>query len=696
MTLRRKVLTTVFALTVPVLLWGGAADGMIPSALEHYQKGIMLERMNDFRGAEQAYRMALALDPYDSLTYLRLAHLVEQNGKKDEALDLYQKALELNPRDTMIRLAIAQLWESKNQPAKALEQYNQIALENPSYAYVFLPKARIHKQLKQNNEAIQTYRQFLQAYPRHIDAQRELAALLLSEEQYDKAADIYQNLKSQDAQKFKDDLAYGIALNKADKSAEALEVFQNIQTPSVVLYQQTAIALEKLNRLGEAINAYRQAVDMAPAENNQLYLKIADLAMSLNQPQRAIEALQAYLHYHPENGKVAKSIADLLLQQKNFTAAASYYHDALNHLPETEKTFRSEAYRNLGYAYQMQDDLDKAAQSYELALGYSDDRQTRLNLALTYHKQGRYDRALELYRKLLVEDPDNRTLKKDVGQVLLALGDEAFKAGDFAAAMARYQDAFLLGETQEIPALLGIANAHFAKKDYDLAYSTYERILQKDPDNAIARLNKAQLDLERKNYMQALENLRWVVQHKPDSLEAYRLLAKTHEGLGDYGQAILNYQKALELQPQDSSLLLGYGNAWRHVGNLEKARQTYEMAKAASPDNAMVRYNLGSIYNMQNQLEASLEEYRAALKLNPQFAEPYYGMGTTLEKQKKLDEALEVYQQFVEKAPPTSAYLPLARERIEFLKKTVQPDAKTEPPTTSASPMPSATTGEKP
>lgn len=688
MAIRRILFPAVLATVVLVSSLGITAFAITSSAYDHYQKAIELEKTNDLRGAEREYRLAAALDPYDSLTYLRLAALMERNGKRDEALQLYQRALELNPKDATIHLSMAQLWEAKNQPAKALQHYKQFLNVNPQYIYAYLPMARVEKELRHFPEAIRAYQTFLNNYPKHIDAQRELASLLLVEKQFQQAADLYKSLKTSQIDKFKDDLAYGIALNNVDKSEEALAVLQSIKTPSALLYEQMGIAYEKLNNLSEAQRCYQKALELAPKEKYGLYLKVADIAMTLNQPDTAASALKAYLAHDPKNTKIAKSLADLYLQQKDYDLAASTYQIALNSVTSDNKEIQKTLLQNLGYAYQMQGQLDKAIDIYEKALLLEHNQQIMINLALAHHQQGNYLKALELYRKLLVADPQSLTLRKDMGQVLLALGDQSFGKQDYNGAINYYQDALLLGDTDEAPALLGLANTQYALKNYQMAYTLYQRVLDKDPDNLLARLNKAQLDLNQKNYIQALDNLRSIIAKKPDFFDAYRLLAQTHEGLGDYGQAITYYQKALELNPKNTQLLIGYGNAWRQVGNLDRAQQAYEMARTESPQNAMLRYNLGSVYNQKNNLDASLQEYREAIKLNPTFVDPYYGMGVTLEKQKKLEEALATYQQFLEKAPVTSSYRPFAKERVEVLRKTLNKQPVPAPKTSSTTQKP--------
>lgn len=658
----------------------GPVHAIIPAAYQQYQQGVSLEEKQDFRGAEQAYRMAIALDPYDALTYIRLASIVERDGRRDEALTLYEKAIMLNPADPGVHVAMAQILEAKHQPEKALEQYKLALSPNANYPYAYLPMARLEKTLSRPGDAITAYQAFLKAYPKHYDAQRELAGLLLAEQKYADAAETYKTLKSLDASRFKDDLALGIALSNADKPDEALEVFQGIQTPSVALYEHMGASYEKLNRLPEAYNVYQKAIALAPREKPDLHLKMADISASLNRPDDAIVSLKAYLKADPKNGKVGKSLADLYLKKNDYTNAIAMYQQALPNLTaSSDKAFRNETLRKLGYSYQMQDNLDTAVEWYEKSLAAEDNSQTRLNLALAYHKQAKYDKALDLYRKLLIEDSQSATIRKDMGQVLLAIGDQGFKKQDYKAAMNAYQDAFLLGAEQEVPALMGIANTHYALKNTDLAYTTYQRVLERDPNHVMARMNKAQIDLDRKKYMEALENLRWVTQQRPTYLDAYKLLGKTHEQLGDYGQAILSYQKGLELQPKDVTLLIGYGNALRHAGEMDKARQTYETAREMAPENALVRYNLGSVYGASGKLEASQAEYRKAVELNPGFSESYYGLGTTLEKQNKPLEALEVYKQYLQKAPITASYVPLAKERIQVLQKSMV--QKATPPT---------------
>lgn len=685
----RHRLPVLPALALSLVLLGGVSQtalAIIPSAYEQYQAAVALEKKKDTKGAEQAYRTAIGLDPYDALCYIRLADLVARDGRRDEALTLYQQAANLSPQDPMIHLSMGQLLELKNQPAVALEHYKKVAVLNPSYAYVQLAIARTEKELGHQPQAVGAYQAFLKAYPQHFDAQRELAALLLKSQQFDTAAETFESMKTQHPEKFKDDLAYAVALNNADRPSEALAALKKVTTPSVTLYEQMGMAYEKLNKLPEALTAYQSAISLAPKDKYNLYLKMADLSASLNKDDATANALVSYLTHDPKNARVQSSLANVYLRKKRYGEAISTFSSALANAPSDDLAFRVGVLENLGYAYQMSGDQPHAVEYYQKALQFKQNPQTELNLALAYHKQGKLEEALALYRRLLVSNPTSENLRKDTGQVLLALGDAAFEGAHYVEALQYYQDALLLGNQQEVPALLGIANTQYAQNNLDLAYLSYQRILDKAPDNLTARLNKAKIDLGRKAWMPAIENLRWVTQNVPDNADAHKMLAQTYETLGDYGQAILSYQNALSLRPRETGLLLGYGNVWRQVGDLDRAERAYRLVLESNPNHAVAHYNLGSIYNLKGQLPESVKAYQTALGIDPGLNDAWFGLATTQEKQKQWQQAVDSYQQFIKKAPPQSAYVTTAKDRVVLLNKVLNPPKTPAKPVTVATP----------
>jgi len=637
-------------------------------ALNHYNRGIGFETQQDYKLAENEYRIAIGLDAYDNLVYLRLAQLLIKQGNTNEALSLYKQSLNVKPEDSMVHLSIANLLEEQGQYQKALSHYQQLLKKKPEYTYGYLGLARLYVKLNQPQKAFNYYKQFLQNYPNHFDAQREKAALHVQTKQFGKAAETFATLKQGNQEKFSDNLAFAYALNQSDNPQQALEVLENTQPKTTAIFEQIGFSLEKLKRPTEAYNAYNKAVSMAPNLKYNLYLKMADMAILQNRIDKAKNNLEKYLQYDPKNTKVTKGLADIYLKENQYEQASSLYKNILN----TSKQFNPDILKNLGYAYQMQGKTDNAIEIYEHAIASNEsDFQTRVNLALAYHKTMRYEKALKLYTQLTEENPHIKTLKQDMVEVQLALANQAYDNKDYEQSEKFFQDAYGFSDNpqQRSQALLGLGNTQYATHSETQAYETYQKSVKEDTDNQFARLNKAKIDLERQNYMEALESLREVHKAQPNNEEVLTLLANTHENLGDYGQALLYYEHKLKLQPYNAKTLLSYGNILHSVGDLDKAQQSYELARNNSPQNALIRYNLASVYNQKNLLDASIREYREAIHLNPSFVESYYGLGNSLEKKENYDEALMEYQNYIKKAPPTSAYLDKAKERILFLQR---------------------------
>lgn len=580
-----RIVPALLATTLALSLLSAPALAISTQALEHYNRAKQMEQAENYDMAEKHLRTAIGLDPYDALSYLKLANLMWKRGNHQETIALFQKALELSPQDAMIHLSLAELYEGRNDLIKALYHYDQLIFKRPAYTYGHLGRARILARLKKTDEAVKAYDLFLQTYPEHFDARREKAALHLKEEQFDQAAKDFGSLKNLDRSKFSDDLAYAYSLNEAGKAQEALEVLRQIENPSPLVFEQMGQSLEKLNRPTEAYHAYQRALSMAPEQKFNLYLKMADIALAQGKVEKTRFALESYLVYDPDNVKIQKGLADLYLKEKLYPQAAQTYERILSRLSDIDP-IKPEIQKNLGYAYQMENRQDKAIEVYEaISQNGKADFQTRSNLALAYHQQKHYNQALALYRDLLTEKPESAAIRKDLATVQLALAHQHFEKRNFHQAKALFQEAYLLqaSKKHEAEALLGLANSQQALGNNAFAYETYEKVLAQEPDNVNARLSKARLDLKQQNHMAALENLRWIANHHPDNLDAYQLLASTHEHLGDYGQALINYQKALAIQPNEPRLLLSYGKVLHQVGDLDKAQEVYEVARMQSP-----------------------------------------------------------------------------------------------------------------
>ncbi|MFH0792750.1 MAG: tetratricopeptide repeat protein [bacterium] len=65
---------------------------------QHYERGKALEKAGDFAGAAEAFQQAVAANPEDAKTFLRLGDAHRELGQWDKALGAYEKVLSLDPK----------------------------------------------------------------------------------------------------------------------------------------------------------------------------------------------------------------------------------------------------------------------------------------------------------------------------------------------------------------------------------------------------------------------------------------------------------------------------------------------------------------------------------------------------------------------------------------------------------------------
>ncbi|HEY9745648.1 MAG TPA: tetratricopeptide repeat protein, partial [Oculatellaceae cyanobacterium] len=144
--------------TVALAAWLAASNtpgwSLTPPAYDAYRQAQQAELRGDLPQAEAALRRAIALDPTDYLNYVKLASILNQQGKPNEAILYYQKALSLNPQDTMILYSLGSVYEQVGQYAKAEEAYALTLQNNPRFRFGLLNLARTEIQQKKYEPAI--------------------------------------------------------------------------------------------------------------------------------------------------------------------------------------------------------------------------------------------------------------------------------------------------------------------------------------------------------------------------------------------------------------------------------------------------------------------------------------------------------------------------------------------------------------
>jgi len=328
----------------------------------------------------------------------------------------------------------------------------------------------------------------------------------------------------------------------------------------------------------------------------------------------------------------------------------------------------------LAHFYTAQKDFAKATVEYEELLDVSDEDTTEIlaSLADLYVVQEKFDEAIDVYNKIIKENPDSAQAYFDLGIIFTRIEeldnaqkqfktaleiDPEYLQAELALALLAEIDRNLLGAIEHYKLALEIdplniavyhrlAQTYYRDKRVKDAISQYEFILQLNPHDVDAFMELGYIYLIEKETTKCIELLEEALKHQDDwrtTVEAGYLTAKKIEKL----------QKNKE-----SQVYLILGLAYAQDKQNKKAITSYKKSITAESDNGLSYFYLGAIYEQNDQRKLAYENLKKSIELdkdNPD-ALNYLGYMYAVDAI-NLDEAEELIKTALEIEPDNGAYI---------------------------------------
>jgi TolB-like protein/DNA-binding winged helix-turn-helix (wHTH) protein/Tfp pilus assembly protein PilF len=115
--------------------------------------GVKTDRDWDWKGAEEEYRRAIAMNPSDSTAHHWYGLHLARMGRGQQGLSELERALSLDPLSLIIATDVAETYYLLRKPDEAMTRINEVLALNPDFAQAHMVKGKILEELHRYHEA---------------------------------------------------------------------------------------------------------------------------------------------------------------------------------------------------------------------------------------------------------------------------------------------------------------------------------------------------------------------------------------------------------------------------------------------------------------------------------------------------------------------------------------------------------------
>ncbi len=255
-----------------------------------------------------------------------------------------------------------------------------------------------------------------------------------------------------------------------------------------------------------------------------------------------------------------------------------------------------------------QGNYDTAIQLYKKVLAEKESHIEALEeLGLSYFWTGRYAEAIETFRKFLSYKPADNDIKK-------ALAEALHYSGKTKEAAVLYEE--ILGDKTKQPdeareenvkKLLG--EAYMIGKDYEDSVRQYRAVLKKNPQDIKTRIALADILSWQKKYDEAVSEYLEALKAEPDNIQIKEKLANVYMWKKDYESAERLFIEIIKYNPENSGSRAALGELLMWEGRFPEAIICLQDALAKDKENLKAKALLAEVLSWVKRYKESLKLY---------------------------------------------------------------------------------------
>lgn len=315
-------------------------------------------------------------------------------------------------------------------------------------------------------------------------------------------------------------------------------------------------------QIEDAKRELARAIELDPKLNG-VRIYYASALLRTGEPQRAIEHLRFAIDQR-EEVTLAYALVGVAEERLGKTVEAFADYSRALELDANNAT----AHEGRARLFEARGDIAKAIEDYSAAYRGQPSRELAVKLAELHTRAGQAQAAIQLYRRLLLEKPDDFATRLDMACLMAenGQGEEAEKeikrvvaampadsrllarAGDFffkekPAQAADYYKRSLDADPKNNRARVQLGASLVRSMQIEAALPVLADAISREPDNYAAHASLATALFKQKQYPEAAREFIWIIRVRPEVPASYFFLAISLDHLGDCEQASRAYRE---------------------------------------------------------------------------------------------------------------------------------------------------------
>ncbi|MFY9610548.1 MAG: tetratricopeptide repeat protein [Blastocatellia bacterium] len=312
-----------------------------------------------------------------------------------------------------------------------------------------------------------------------------------------------------------------------------------------------------------------RAIDLDPALPGVRILYASALIKS-GQPARALEHLQVAIA-RGEDVALCYALLGVVHERLGKSEDAFAAYSRAIELDPANATARE----GRGRGFEKRGEFSKAIEDLSAAYRSQPSSDLALALAQVHTRAGQLQAAIQLYRGLIRDKPEELALRAEMARLMYENGQTEEAAREITAVVtARPRDS----------KLLAIAGDIYFKDKPDAAATFYRRALEANANDNHVRAQLGASLVRSMQYQEALPILSAAIAREAGNYAAHASLATALFKLKQYPEAAREFVWLIRTRPEIAASYYFLANSFEHLGDCEQALRCYqEYVRRADP-----------------------------------------------------------------------------------------------------------------